>query len=243
MPGSCARIRHLSERTPAAWLFVGASVLVACGGIIEASENGGSLGRNDASGTEGSTSSRSWSGRGGTSGTTISFSTSTSRSTSSPGSASSNGEVIDAGADAAGIKVLCNGVDCATSTNTCCRTTTMSGATVYTCESVAMCTAASPSSVVNCFGTADCATGSICCLDATGVTTANLTCSPGPTCPAGGGLAAAQVCARSSDCANNMCLSYVCDGVALEACKGTVAGAIAGGCMVVDAGAGVDGGS
>jgi hypothetical protein len=130
------------------------------------------------------------------------------------------------------------GSACVLPANTCCRTKGADAGSVYDCESVSKCNTAGGSQV-DCFGTSDCASGSICCLAAVSASVANLTCQAGTTCPTGDGgsaLAEGQICSGNSDCANSTCLHYICAGSALEACMGSITGIIASACSVVDAG-------
>jgi hypothetical protein len=73
-------------------------------------------------------------------------------------------------------------------------------------------------SLITCNEAADCGPGEICCISATGTTTATVSCQPGPTCPAGG-LAYAQICRSNNECPGGSCSLWNCEGTTIEACS------------------------
>jgi hypothetical protein len=70
-----------------------------------------------------------------------------------------------------------------------------------------------------CFGSADCGSGDVCCLDRGGVYTAS--CYAGTTCPGSGANTALQLCHSDADCQNHDCVTYSCEGLPVNACSAT----------------------
>jgi len=76
---------------------------------------------------------------------------------------------------------------------------------------------------VRCNEAADCPGTEICCLDVTNTAGGgSMSCQVGPTCRFGSGIASAQVCRSSGECASGSCSLYSCSATApatvLESC-------------------------
>jgi len=88
--------------------------------------------------------------------------------------------------------------------------------------------------VIQCEESGDCTAGNICCLNALTASpaTALISCQPAPTCSQGMGIASGQICRSNNECASGECIIYSClaNSVTIQACKGTVNGALAGTC-------------
>jgi hypothetical protein len=123
--------------------------------------------------------------------------------------------------------VSCGGdASCSLATQQCCDL-------VGTSESCIATGGACSGTVISCNEAADCTNNQICCLNAMSSAVAPISCQDGPTCPAGIGLASAQICRSNAECASGACVVYSCESgmVSIEACKGSVAGALGGSCV------------
>jgi len=125
--------------------------------------------------------------------------------------------------------ISCGSNTCSTTGDQCCE---VSGSpSVCQPADTALC----PGNIVQCEETADCPKeDDICCLDVTAASPASsiTSCQTGPTCPATSQLAYAQICRSDTECASGTCVIYSCLGgtITIEACKGTLNGALAGTC-------------